>query len=52
MLEFFGPKEWSDRLLGVIEQVLVEKRALTPDLGGTAKTADVGDEVVRLLREG
>jgi len=51
MLEFFGYPAWSDRLIGVIEQVLVEKRALTPDLGGSAKTSEVGDEVVRLLRQ-
>jgi len=50
MLEFFGMPQWSDRLIGAIEQVLVEGRARTPDLGGTSKTAEVGDEVVRLLR--
>lgn len=51
MLEFFGYKQWADRLLQVIEKLLVEKRVLTPDLGGTATTSQVGDEVIRKLRE-
>ena len=51
MLEFFGHKQWADRLIEVIEEILVEKRFLTPDLGGTATTSQVGDEVVRKLRE-
>ena len=51
MLEFFGHKQWADRLIEVIEEILVEKRFLTPDLGGTATTSQVGDEVARKLRE-
>ena len=49
MLEFFGHKEWADRLIDIIEEMLVEKTVLTPDLGGTATTDQVGDEVVRRL---
>jgi len=49
MLEFFGYPQWSERLIGVIEQILVDGRVLTPDLGGASKTSEVGDEVVRLL---
>ena len=30
---------------------LCEKKVLTPDLGGTATTSQVGDEVVRKLQE-
>lgn len=52
MLEFFGYRQWADRLLEIIEQLLTEKKVLTPDMGGTARTAQVGDEVVRKLREG
>lgn len=51
MLEFFGHKQWADRVIEVIEEILVEKRVLTVDLGGTATTSQVGDEVVRKLRE-
>ena len=50
MLEFFGHKQWADRLIRVIEEILVEKKVLTPDLGGTAKTSEVGDEVIKKLR--
>lgn len=49
MLEFFGHQEWADRLIDIIEEMLVEKAVLTPDLGGTATTEQVGDEVVRRL---
>ena len=51
MLEFFGHKQWADRLIEVIEELLVEKRVLTADLGGTATTSQVGDEVIRKLKE-
>ena len=49
MLEFFGQQKWADRLIAIIEQILTEKNVLTPDMGGTAKTRQVGDEVVRKL---
>lgn len=49
MLEFFGHNEQAKRLLDIIEKLLVERTCLTPDLGGTATTAQVGDEVVRRL---
>lgn len=49
MLEFFGQKAWADRLIDIIEQLLVEKTALTPDLGGSATTSQVGDEVCRRM---
>ena len=50
MLEFFGHKQWADRLIGIIEEILTEEQVLTPDLGGRAKTGEVGDEVVRKLK--
>ncbi len=49
MLEFFGHKEWAERLIDIIEEMLVDKTVVTPDLGGTATTGEVGDEVVRRL---
>ncbi len=51
MLEFFGHQKWADRLIDIIEETLVEKTVLTPDLGGTATTEQVGDEVIRKLAE-
>ncbi len=51
MLEHFGYKKWADRAIECIEEVLCDKKVLTPDLGGSAKTAEVGDEIVRKLKE-
>lgn len=31
--------------------MLVEKTILTPDMGGTATTSEVGDEVVKRIEE-
>jgi tartrate dehydrogenase/decarboxylase/D-malate dehydrogenase len=49
MLEFFGYENWANRLIEIIEEMLLEKKVLTPDLGGRAKTSSVGDEVVKKL---
>lgn len=51
MLEFFGHQTWADSLIEIIEEVLIEKNFLTPDLGGQAKTHQVGDEIIRKLEE-
>ncbi len=50
MLDFFGHEKWGSKLIGIIEEILVEKKVLTPDLGGNAKTDDVGNEVIRKLK--
>jgi tartrate dehydrogenase/decarboxylase/D-malate dehydrogenase len=49
MLDFLGQGEWGKYVLKAIEQVLVEKKALTPDMGGQATTSEAGDEVVAVL---
>lgn len=49
MLDFFGYENWGSAVLKAIEQVMVEKKHLTPDMGGTAKTNEVGDAVVEVL---
>ena len=46
MLDFFGYPEWGKRVLDAIEAVLTEKSALTPDLGGSSTTRDVGAAVI------
>lgn len=51
MLDFFGYEEWGARLISCIEEILTEEKVLTPDLGGTAKTSEVGDEVVRKIQK-
>ena len=49
MLDFLGHETWAKRLIDIIEEILVEKKVLTPDLGGCASTSQVGCEVVRKL---
>lgn len=49
MLDFFGYTEWGERIISCIEEMLCENKALTPDLGGTAKTAEVGEAFIKKL---
>ena len=51
MLEYFGHSRRAEELIAVMEEVLKEATVLTPDLGGTSTTAEVGDEVVRKLKK-
>ena len=51
MLDFFGYEDWGRKIVDSIERMLVEKKALTPDLGGRASTSECGDEMVRILQE-
>lgn len=51
MLDFFGHEEWGTKLIRYIEEVLTEKKVLTPDLGGDATTSMVGDEIVIKIKE-
>jgi tartrate dehydrogenase/decarboxylase/D-malate dehydrogenase len=50
LLDFFGHEDWGKKLLDIIEEILVEKKVLTPDLGGNSSTQDVGAEVIRKLK--
>lgn len=52
ILDFFGHHQWGQKLLEAIETLLVTRRALTPDIGGSASTSEVGDAIVEILREG
>jgi len=51
MLDFFGYPQWGKRLLEILEELMVEGKVLTPDMGGTAKTSQVGDAVVEKLKQ-
>lgn len=50
MLDFFGHENWGRKVIKAIEEVLVDKKTLTPDLGGQSKTFEVGDALVAKLR--
>ena len=41
MLEHLGHRDLHDRIVGGIERVVAGGKVRTPDLGGTAKTADM-----------
>lgn len=49
MLEHLGRKDLHDKILFAIEGLLEEKIIVTPDLGGNATTAQVGDALVGKL---
>ena len=49
MLTFFGYPEWEDRIVNAIQELLVEKKALTPDLGGSASTSECGSALAAKL---
>jgi len=50
MLAFWGKTDWPKQIITGREQLLVEKKVLTPDFGGQEKTGDVGATVIRLVR--
>jgi tartrate dehydrogenase/decarboxylase/D-malate dehydrogenase len=50
MLDFFGYTEWGKRVIDIIEEVLVEKKALTPDMGGNATTTEVTDAIIAKIK--
>ncbi|MBV8411209.1 MAG: tartrate dehydrogenase [Alphaproteobacteria bacterium] len=49
LLEHLGDKSAADRLMKAIERVTADKRFHTPDLGGTARTADVTKAVIEAI---
>jgi tartrate dehydrogenase/decarboxylase/D-malate dehydrogenase len=50
MLEHLGEKPAAERLMRAIERVTADKRFHTPDLGGTARTADVTAAVIDAIQ--
>lgn len=49
MLEHLGRKDLHDVILCAIEAVLMEKKVLTPDIGGSASTEEIGDAIAEKL---
>ena len=52
MMGHFGEQESARRIDAAVARSLQDRRVVTGDLGGSASTAEVGDEIVRLLGEG
>ncbi len=51
LLDHFGYNDAAKQVIDAIEIALVEKKALTPDMGGTASTSEVGDYVTKIFAE-
>ena len=51
MLDEIGETKSSDAIVKAIEKLIVEKKVLTKDMGGTNTTSQIGDEISRLLEE-
>ncbi|MCK5476511.1 MAG: isocitrate/isopropylmalate dehydrogenase family protein [Candidatus Aenigmarchaeota archaeon] len=51
MLDEIGETKSSDAIVKAIEKLIVEKKVLTKDMGGTNTTSQMGDEIARLLEE-
>lgn len=51
MLDFFGEEEWGTKVLKAVEKTMTDGDVLTPDMGGTATTAEVGTKVVECLKQ-
>ncbi|MEA3343649.1 MAG: isocitrate/isopropylmalate dehydrogenase family protein [archaeon] len=51
MLDELGEEKSSTLILNSIEQLLKQKNVLTKDMGGTSKTSEVGDELVKVVEE-
>lgn len=49
MLEFFGYRSWSDRIIEVIQEMLIGREGLTVDLGGSSSTSQCGDVLAARL---
>src|SRR5690625_2004363 len=49
MFDFFGFEDIGQHIINAIEEVMVEGKVLTADLGGSAKTDEVGQRLVEIL---
>jgi tartrate dehydrogenase/decarboxylase/D-malate dehydrogenase len=50
MLDHLGHPEAAARVLSVMERHMAAAKILTPDMGGIATTAEVGEAIVKRLR--
>ena len=49
MLDFFGYPSLAKKIIDAIENLLVEKKYLTPDLGGTCKTSEIAPKILEKI---
>jgi tartrate dehydrogenase/decarboxylase / D-malate dehydrogenase len=49
MLDFLGEADAAHKITDAVTRHLAEQRIRTRDLGGSAKTQDIGDDIVRII---
>ncbi|RLD18538.1 MAG: isocitrate/isopropylmalate dehydrogenase family protein [Caldiserica bacterium] len=49
MLEYLGEKEKAEMIEDAVKEILTEGKVLTYDLGGSAGTKEVGEEIIRKI---
>lgn len=49
MLDYLGEKNAAEKLENAVKTVIAEKKVVTYDLGGTAKTSEMADKIIREL---
>lgn len=49
LLDYLGYEQYGKVILTAIEELLIEKKFLTPDLGGESTTSEVGNRIVELI---
>ncbi len=50
MLDFLGHPDWGAKILTAMETLLTEKKTLTPDMGGRARTDEIAEAILEILR--
>ena len=50
MLDFFGHTDFGKLLIDCIEELLIERKTLTPDLGGNSTTSEVGNAITQKMK--
>lgn len=50
MLDYLGEKKAAEKLENAVKTVIAEKKVVTYDLGGVAKTSEMADEIILQMR--
>jgi tartrate dehydrogenase/decarboxylase/D-malate dehydrogenase len=50
MMEHLGEKEVASQLNSAIINNLTSRKIMTPDLGGSSSTSEVGDDIISLMK--
>ncbi len=51
LIEQLGEKEAADTIVNAIQKNILESKVKTYDMGGKSTTSDVGDDIVRIIKE-